>query len=196
MERKTKTHRKPEMETPKRIVILGPESTGKTSLCKELAEHYQTEWVPEFARNYLLNNGMNYTYEDLLTIAKGQVSLEDESAKRMKTAPAGKDSLLFIDTNMYVMQVWCEFVFQKCHTWILEQIAERPYDLYLLCNVDLPWVKDQLREYPDINSRISLYQIYKQIMVSQNVPWVDISGDYKERFKRAVTAVDKHFNTQ
>jgi NadR type nicotinamide-nucleotide adenylyltransferase len=181
------------MET-KRIVILGPESTGKTTLSKELAEHYQTQWVPEFARNFLLTYGMNYDYNDLLTIAQGQLALEVETEMAVQQDRRNKDKLLFIDTNMYVMQVWCEFVFQKCHTWILEQIATRPYDLYLLCNVDLPWVKDQLREYPDLESRTRLYNIYKEILISQNVPWIDISGGYSHRLHVAIDAVDKCFD--
>ncbi len=100
------------------------------------------------------------------------------------------DQLLFIDTDMYVMKVWCEFVFEKCHHWILNRIAERKYDLYLLCNIDLPWVKDELREYPDLESRRVLYHYYKDVMVNQHVPWVDIKGDYDERLQKAIAAVD------
>ena len=99
-------------------------------------------------------------------------------------------SLLFIDTDMYVLKVWCEFVFDKCHHWILNQVVERKYDLYLLCNIDLPWVADELREYPDLESRARLYHHYKDIMINQPVPWVDISGNYEERLQKAITAVD------
>jgi len=182
------------MEQIKRIVVIGPESTGKTTLCKQLAGHYHTEWVPEFARAYLLEHGMNYCYDDLLTIAKGQMDLELATETQILHAAAHQPRLFFIDTNMYVMQVWCEFVFQKCHTWILEQIAQRPYDLYLLCNVDLPWVKDQLREYPDLESRNRLYHIYKQILISQEIPWVDVSGDYDQRLTTAIAAVNAMLN--
>jgi NadR type nicotinamide-nucleotide adenylyltransferase len=187
----------------KKIVIIGPESTGKSTLCKQLAEHYKTGWCPEFAREYLLKHGMNYTYDDLLTIAKGQLTLEDEYAAEVRSQKSEDKnhshpqspltthhSLLFIDTDMYVMKVWCEFVFDNCHRFILDQIVERKYDLYLLCNVDMPWVKDELREYPDLESRQRLYFIYKDIMVNQSVPWVDINGDYEERFQKAITAVD------
>ena len=91
---------------------------------------------------------------------------------------------------MYVMKVWCEFVYGKCHPFILDQIAVRKYDLYLLCNVDLPWVKDELREYPDLETRGKLYSIYKNIMVNQSVPWVDISGNYEERLQRSIAGVN------
>src|SRR4030095_5486472 len=108
-----------------------------------------------------------------------------------KLRQAGTSHFLFIDTDMYVMKVWCGFVFGKCHRFILENIVERKYDLYLLCNIDLPWVKDKLREYPNIQSRQKLYAIYKDIMINQSVPWVEISGEYDERLKRAILAIDK-----
>ena len=97
---------------------------------------------------------------------------------------------VFIDTDMYVMKVWCEFVFEKCHHWILNRIVERKYDLYLLCNIDVPWVKDELREYPDLVTREKLYQHYKDIMVNQAVPWIDICGSYDERLQKAIGAID------
>jgi NadR type nicotinamide-nucleotide adenylyltransferase len=176
------------MQRPERIVILGPESTGKSTLCEQLADRYGTLWVPEFAREYLTKHGMAYSYDDLLTIAKGQLRLEEEAEARLLAS--NQSPLIFMDTNMYVMQVWCEFVFQKCHEWILEQIAKRPYDLYLLCNIDLPWVKDELREYPDLESRKRLYHMYRHVMICQNVPWVDISGSYDERLLQAIAAID------
>ena len=177
----------------KKIVIIGPESTGKSTLCKQLAAHYNTIWVEEFAREYLLKNGTAYNYENLLAIAKGQVSSEqlavDSWLLANKSAIGNLKSPIFMDTDMYVMKVWCEFVFDKCHHWILNRIAERQYDLYLFCNIDLPWVKDELREYPDLISRQKLYNHYKDILINQNVPWVDISGSYEERLGKAILAV-------
>ena len=170
-----------------KVVIIGPESTGKSTLSEQLAQHYKTEWCPEFAREYLLTHGKNYTYEDLLTIAKGQIELEDKYASLLTTHDS---RLLFIDTDMYVMKVWCEFVFGKCHRLILEQIVKRKYDLYLLCNVDLPWMPDELREYPDLETRKKLFRIYKDCMVNQSVPWIEISGNYEERLQKAIGAVD------
>ena len=179
----------------KKIVILGPESTGKSTLCKQLAAYYNTAWVEEYAREYLLKNGTAYTYENLLDIAKGQVEAEELGMVNWELANkseiGNRKSEIFIDTDMYVIKVWCEFVFEKCHHWILNRIAERKYDLYLLCNIDLPWIKDELREYPDLVSRQKLYCYYKDILINQNVPWVDISGTYEERFEKAIKAVDK-----
>ncbi len=179
----------------KKIVILGPESTGKSTLCEQLAQHYETMWCPEFAREYLLTNGTNYEYEDLLTIARGQLALEDEYSSTLERnslpmMEEGGHLPLFIDTDMYVMKVWSEFVFGKCHRFILDQIGERKYDLYLLCNTDLPWVEDELRDYPELHTRKKLYSIYKDIMVNQPVPWVDISGDYDDRLRKGIAAID------
>ena len=170
----------------RKIVIIGPESTGKSTLCKQLAEHYKTEWVREYAREYLLNKGIVYTYDDLLDIAKGQLALEDAVTQNLKP----KTQNLFIDTDLYVIKVWSEYVFQKCHHWILNRIVERQYDLYLLCNIDLPWIKDELREYPDLEARQELYHYYKDIMINQNVPWVEIKGSDEERLQIAIEAVD------
>jgi NadR type nicotinamide-nucleotide adenylyltransferase len=177
----------------KKIVILGPESTGKSTLCELLAKHYDTLWCPEFAREYLLENGTDYSFNDLLDIAKGQVEAEDHYITRMENLPlstATSQAPFFIDTDMYVMKVWCEFLFGKCHRFILDEIVNRRYDLYLLCNVDLPWVKDELREYPDLEKRQQLYKIYKDILINQPVPWVDISGSYDNRLGTAIAAID------
>jgi NadR type nicotinamide-nucleotide adenylyltransferase len=176
----------------KKIVIIGPESTGKSTLCEKLADHFHTNWCPEYAREYLMKHGTNYTYDTLLEIAKGQIVLEDKFINLVQSSPltAHYSPLLFIDTDMYVMNVWSKFVFGKTHSWILNQVIQRRYDLYLLCNVDLPWVKDELREYPDLARREQLYHIYKEIMIHQSVPWVDISGNYDERLQKAIDAVE------
>lgn len=188
----------------RKVVIIGPESTGKSTLCQQLATHYNTVWVPEFAREYLLSLGKQYTFEDLLTIAKGQTALEEnyilEMNRQWATSNGQKKGIshspltthhspLFIDTDMYVMKVWCEFVFDKCHRWILQQIVERKYDLYLLCNIDLPWTPDQLREYPDLDSRKRLFRMYLDILINQSVPWVLISGSDKQRFNQAIQVI-------
>lgn len=210
----------------KKVVIIGPESTGKSTLCKMLAQHFNTLWCPEFAREYLLTNGKSYDFDDLLTIAKGQLALEEEYIRMVSRGKAegerienqvegsieelhkhsagtgradsfhpnqpgnfSTNQLLFIDTDQYVMKVWCEYVFGDCHNWILRRIAERPYDLYLLCKPDLPWVKDELREYPDEKPRQELFHIYRDILLNQPVSWAEVNGSYKQRFEMAKNAV-------
>ena len=174
-----------EISAMKKIVIIGPESTGKSTLSAQLAEHYQTAWCPEFAREYLQAKGGNkYDFADLLNIAHGQLELED-----MMLAQA-RNGLYFIDTDMYVMKVWCEVAFDQCHTWILRQIANRSYDFYLLCNTDLPWTPDALREYPDPSFRKKLYHIYKDILVNARTPWAEISGTDTQRLQTAVRIID------
>jgi NadR type nicotinamide-nucleotide adenylyltransferase len=172
----------------KKIVIIGPESTGKSTLCQQLAAHYQTCWCPEFAREFLMEKGGNrYSFDDLLNIAHGQLALEDAMLLE------AKNGLYFIDTDMYVMKVWCEVAFRQCHTWILKQIAQRKYDLYFLCNTDLTWVKDELREYPDGNFRKKLFNMYKDILVNERTPWVEISGTDGQRLQTAVSVIDTVF---
>ena len=179
-----------------KVVVIGPESTGKSSLCEQLANHYNTEWVKEYAREYLLTNGTEYSYDDLLEIAKGQLALENVAIELVEnkttniSASNSTSQIILLDTNMYVLKVWCEFVFEKCHPWILNQIVENSYDLYLLCDVDLPWVKDELREYPDLEIREKLYHHYKDLLVNQSTPWVNISGNYQQRLENAINAID------
>ena len=191
------------MQSIKKVVIIGPESTGKSSLCKQLAAHYNTIWCPEFAREYLTTNGKKYAFEDLEIIAKGQLALEEEyfntlntilqktTAEENNNYTNKQSSILFIDTDMYVMKVWCEYVFGKCHLSILDEIVQRKYDLYLLCNIDLPWTADELREYPDKKPRQEIYKMYQDILINQQVPWVQISGNYEERLNDAILAVNK-----
>ena len=158
----------------KKIVIIGPESTGKSTLCEQLAAHYNTQWVPEYAREFLNTYGTNYTFENLGEIAKGQLEGEQLAINNMEQEVgniqkgAAKATPLFIDTDLYVMKVWSEIVFNKCDNKILTQITQRSYDLYLLCNTDLPWVKDSLREYPDLKTREKIYHHYKDAMLNQN----------------------------
>lgn len=172
----------------RKIIVIGPESTGKSTLCQQLAEHYKTAWCPEFAREYLLQlKGRPYTYADLLNIAHGQLELEDTMLTH------ASNGFYFIDTDMYVMKVWCEVAFGQCHNWILKQIAARRYDFYLLCNTDLPWVKDELREYPNPAFRKKLFHIYKDILINSGTPWSEISGTDMQRFQTAVGLLDTVF---
>lgn len=183
-------------ESLARIVVIGPESTGKSTLSERLAGHYGTLWCPEYARSYLQENGRDYGFDSLLRIAQGQIELEDGLAEKavsdwMRRPQQARTPrpLLFVDTDMYVMKVWSEFVFGRCHPWILDRIVERKYELYLLCHTDLPWVQDELREYPDPSIRMELLRIYREHLANQSVPWVDIRGTHSERLEASIRAV-------
>ena len=184
----------------KKIVILGPESTGKSTLSAQLADHYNSSWVPEYARTYLQHTSNDYAYEDLWEIAQGQQLTIDNAVKNFwlmhpgGVSSAGKVYPLFIDTDLNVIKIWSEISFNKCDNRILTRIAAAKDDLYLLCNTDLPWEPDPLREYPDLAMRQKVYAYYKDVMVNQQVRWIDISGNYAERFEKAVSAVDELIN--
>ena len=172
------------MSALKKIVILGPESTGKSTLCEALAKHFHTIWCPEYARKFLSENGTAYNYDDLLIIAKGQLALEDASVEKA-------NDMLIIDTDLYVMKVWCEYVFNNCHPFILEKINERKYDAYLLCDIDLPWSPDEMREYPNEEPRKELFTIYKEVLINQKTPWGIVSGLGETRNHNAIALIEK-----
>ncbi len=178
-------------------MIIGPESTGKSTLCEQLADYYSTMWVKEYAREYLDTYGTKYTYEDLYKIAEGQMKNEKNVIDRLPVRGRMEEqkTSVFIDTDLYVIKVWSEFVFNKCDNRILTAIANCRYDLYLLCNIDLAWIKDSMREYPNLRTREKLFYYYKEALVNESVPWATISGNYQERFRQAVAAVDNILST-
>ncbi|NVO18186.1 MAG: ATP-binding protein [Bacteroidetes bacterium] len=164
-----------------RIAITGPESTGKSWLAENLARHYQVNWVKEYAREYLEKSDGHYEYNDILKIAKGQLEREEQAA----LAPA---QLLFLDTDFFVTRIWCEVKYGKVHPWILNQLETHRYDLYLLCDIDLPWEADPLREHPEL--RKYLFDKYYQIMTEMNMPFRVISGQGRERLELAISFID------
>ena len=164
-----------------RIAVTGPESTGKSWLAKKLAERFNTVWVPEYAREYLENRAGNYVFEDIVEIAKGQ---KREEEKMLSKA----NRLLFCDTEALVTKIWSEVVFGKVDTWILNELRNNPYDLYLLCYPDLPWEPDPLRENPD--DRDKLFEIYKKELDNYNLNYKIISGVGEQRLDNAIAAVN------
>jgi NadR type nicotinamide-nucleotide adenylyltransferase len=171
------------MDIPvKKIVVIGPESTGKSTLSQQLAEALDTLWVPEYARAYLEQLDIAYTQHDLLKIAQGQLTLEDVIAP-------DANKLLVCDTDLYVLKVWSEDKYGNCHPWILEQIAERKYDMYLLTDIDFEWQDDPLREHGTPAERSYFYNIYRDIVASSGLPWSNISGNPEERLQKALTAI-------
>lgn len=170
------------MPKVKKIVVIGPESTGKSTLTKGLSEVFGEPWVEEYARQYLQDLQSSYEYKDLLSIAKGQVEREDRKALLAKR-------FLFCDTDLQVVEVWSDHKFQKTHPWILEQIEQRHYDLYLLTDIDIPWQYDPLREHPDPAMRKYFFDIYQQLLEERNLPFFIISGKPHQRLHQAVNCV-------
>lgn len=167
----------------KKVVIIGPESTGKSTLASLLAKYYNTSWVPEYAREYIERLDRPYIERDLKDIAKGQLIAEDREAKYAK-------NLLICDTNLIVIKVWSEHKFGACYEEIVEQVKSRKYDLYILANPDVPWADDPQREHPQL--REFFYDIYREEIKSSGVPFVELTGEeFYFRKLMAVSAIDR-----
>lgn len=166
----------------RRIAITGPESTGKSMLAEQLAAYYNTAWVAEYAREYLGNIGRNYVEEDILVIAKGQLNSEEA---KLKSAV----NYLFCDTDMLVTKIWSDVKYGRCNPWINETMDVHRYDLHLLCDIDLPWQYDPLREHPD--QRQYLFDLYYNELKNRNYPFEVIRGTGKDRMANAIQIIDK-----
>ena len=167
---------------PIKVVVTGPESSGKSTLCEVLADHFQTRYVPEYAREYLNRLDREYTQGDLLKIAKGQMNLEDEFQNQ-------GTNILICDTSLEVIRVWSEWKYTSCDPYILEKSKERIPDLFLLMTPDLPWQPDPLRENPD--DRDALFSYYKQVLKDYDTEVVEIYGDESSRIALAINAINK-----
>ena len=167
----------------KKVVVIGPESTGKSTLSTLLAKYYNTEWVPEYARDYIAHLDRTYEEKDLLEIAKGQIAMEDQLSPKA-------NKILICDTNLITIKVWSEHKFGACYPQILEWIKGRHYDLYLLSNIEVPWQEDPQREHPQL--REFFMGIYQQELMATGVPWVELKGeDFFTRKRTAVKAIDE-----
>lgn len=166
----------------RRVAIVGPECTGKTDLARFLANHYQTTWVPEFARAFLENLHRSYIKEDLTTIAQEQIKAENSIAKQA-------NHFVFCDTNLIVIKIWSEFKYGSCDPEILTLMRQQKYDLHLLTDVDLPWEDDPLREHP--HKRQELFDLYRAELESTQTAFKIIRGDYASRRAEAIKAIEK-----
>ena len=169
-----------------RVAITGPESTGKSELANHLSNHFGTIFVPEIAREYLDTLGRSYVFEDIVKIAKKQLEMENALAEKAQ-------KILFCDTDMLVTKVWSWYKYGKRDRWIEEKVKSHRYDLYLLCNIDLPWVEDPLREHPD--KRGELFEIYLKELQQMKVNIAIISGTGRARTENAILALNRTFFT-
>jgi NadR type nicotinamide-nucleotide adenylyltransferase len=168
----------------RKIAIVGPESTGKTTLCRQLAEWFDGEWIPEAAREYISACRKPYTKEDVENIARQQIELEEGMEKSL-------NPWLFCDTNLLVIKIWMEDVFGNCPDWILQESDKRTYDLQLLMKPDLEWEPDPIRENPDRQEYF--YTLYQNELQKSGVLWAEISGTGDARLQLAVGAIQHHF---
>lgn len=157
-----------------KIVVTGPESTGKSVLTQQLAAHFNAPFALEFARGFLEQLGRPYQPQDLLTIAAGQTQWN---------TPPSNAPLFFCDTDLLNIKIWSTFKYQFCDAAILEQIPQQQPDLYLLCDVDLPWEADPLREHP--HQRQLLFEKHLEAVQQSGVPYKIVSGMGESRFKQA-----------
>ncbi len=170
-----------------KVVLFGPESTGKTTLSRQLARYYNSIWIPEYAREYLQNK-WNYERKtcepkDLLPIAFGQMALENELAKKT-------DTVLICDTDLLETKVYSEAYYSGTCDEILDKYAlENSYDLYFLTYIDTPWEADDLRDRP--NHRLQMFKVFEDALIKYNRPYVLLRGNKIERLNIAVKYIDE-----
>lgn len=167
---------------PKKVAIIGPECSGKTDLSHRLAAYFKTEWVPEYARQFLNKLNRPYEQSDLTKIAHGQVRMEDEWAH-------DAHRVLICDTNLIVIKVWSEFKYGNCDAEILNTMKSRHYDLLLVTDIDIPWEDDPQREHPD--KRAYFRDLYRKEAAASGVPFVNISGTREQRLQTAINEIEK-----
>jgi NadR type nicotinamide-nucleotide adenylyltransferase len=169
----------------KKIAIIGPECTGKTTLAQQLANHFNTIWIPEFARDYIESLEGSYSYNDVETIAKKQW-------EQINSKYPNATQLILFDTDLIITKIWFKIVYHKIPNWIDNAIKESKFEKYLLCNTDIQWVADKVRENGG-EKREQLFKIYKNELEYYKFHYEIISGVDKNRFEQAVTLIQGYF---
>ena len=168
-----------------KIAIYGPESTGKTTLAKQLASHFKTVWAPEFARDYLQEKWNTKKEicapEDLLPIAIGQMQLENSALQKA-------NKYLFTDTCLMITKVFSEIYYGFCDSKLDKAARKHKYDLFFLTDVDVPWEQDDLRDAP--NERVATFEKFKQALIDNNKPFIVLSGDAEMRFQKSIAIIE------
>lgn len=166
----------------KKIAIVGPESTGKSTITQQLAKSYHTLWVPEYARYYCAALTEPCNLQDEVNMFHGQLALEDSIL-----AIAEKD-LIFCDTTFITVKIWSDEVFGETPQIVLDALPKYNYDLYLLMDIDLPWQEDPLRDFP--HKREHFMNVWHQELKALNATYVIVSGQEEHRLNNAITAVE------
>lgn len=166
----------------RKIAITGPESTGKSTLAKKLAAHYNTIWVPEFARTYIDQLDRPYKQDDLAKIAKGQIFHENELISKA-------NKYLFCDTELTVIKIWSEYKYGNIDPFLVSEQHKISYDLYLLLDINLPWEPDSQREHP--GKRKFFFDLFEQELRAKGANYQVIRGEGEIRFANACRAIEK-----
>lgn len=166
-----------------RVAIIGPESTGKTQLARQLGGHFHSPWVAEYAREYVSRLDRPYTFDDVEAIARRQI--EQESA--YEHGGADSPRYVFFDTDLIITKVWFEYCYGFAPAFVAERLERRFFDLYLLCTPDLPWEEDPVREHGD--DRGFFFEWYLREVEALGTPYIIISGQGEERLRNAIEAV-------
>lgn len=161
----------------KKIIFTGPESSGKSTITSAIAAFYSCDLVEEEARSYLSNLDRPYTENDLLQIAKKQYANE----KRLSSS---SKPFLFCDTSLLVLKIWSEYKYKRVHPWIIEKLKENKPALYFLCNIDIPWEPDPLREHPNKADRLGLFNLYQKELNLLKTPYIILHGRKERRFHK------------
>ncbi len=167
-----------EVTRPFRVCLIGAESTGKTELAQELARHFGAAWVPEYSRTYAMHVQRELSYMDVSPIAQGQIDLEEGVAA---------EALLILDTDLLSTVVYSRHHFGACPSWIEAGARERTADLYLLLDIDVPWVADPVRDSGD--TRVELHDQFRRVLEQFGATYRLISGSWDERFHKAVELI-------
>jgi len=164
-----------------KIAVVGPESTGKSTMSAYLAAHYHTVWVPEYARSYCEKLTAPPTWQDEINMFNGQIALEKEILPNA-------NKLLICDTTFITVKIWSDYTFGKSPQEVLNKLPKHPYDLYLLLDIDLPWEEDPLRDFPDL--REHFMAVWQKELEDLKARYIVISGTGPERYERAIMAVN------
>ncbi len=165
-----------------KIAIIGPESTGKSELSRELARQFQVPWVPEYARTYVESLNRDYSFDDVVKIAKHQIKQEKE-LNANQVLP-----FVFLDTDLIITKVWMEYCFQQVPEFVVNHLNDQPIDLYLLCYPDIPWEDDPVREHGD--DREMFFEWYKKEIEHLKRPYVIVRGEGESRTQNALLGLN------
>lgn len=169
----------------KKIAIVGPESTGKSTISQQLAKHYQVPWVPEYARYYCAALTADCTLQDEINMFHGQIALEESVLAMADT------DFIICDTTFITVKIWSDEILGETPQVVLDELTARPYDFYVLLDIDLPWQEDPLRDFPHL--RAHFMEIWHKELKDLNADYVVIGG-INNRLQNTIDAIDGFLN--